>query len=45
MKKKKTTYPGGVPITPKLRYMQKNNYFEFVKAYQILLLQINKEGL
>ena len=45
MRKKKTAFPGGVPITPRMRYLQKNNYLEFIKEYQRRILEIKAAGI
>ena len=45
MRKKKTALPGGIPLTPRLRYLQKNNYFEFIREYQRRILEIKAAGI
>jgi len=41
-RKTKTEYPGGIEKTTQLKYLQKNNYFKFIKQYQELLIEKQK---
>jgi len=43
MSKKKL--PGGVELTQKIKYLRKNNYLEFVKTYQQILLKKKEERM